>query len=210
MGLGYYERKTLDLLRGIAVLRQETNVGDIAVFGRGAEAAVAVFAAILDPAITEVVLADPVTTHLDGGPEFLGVLKTGDLVETAHTADEPTFTARGIMVREWGKKPAFSDYGPLPAIRSYAFRNDAQRGLILFNFDTEDAHTVKPAFPDAAKDRTARAWRLAADAVAADNEYETGEPQVRIVEETLRDFAPGVAIELPPHSMLVLKWEREE
>lgn len=142
--------------------------------------------------------------------EIANHVLAGDLVETAHGADEPTFTARGIMVREWRTEPAFSDYGPLPAIRSYAFRKDTQRGMILFNFDTDDAHTVKLAFPGAAKDETARAWRLAADDIAAGNEYETGEPQVRIVEETLKDFAPGATLELPPHAMLVLKWESRD
>ena len=79
VGQTYYERKTMDLLTAIQVLRQETNVGKIVVFGRGAEAAVAIYAALLDPLITEIVLQDPVVTHWNGGPEFLNVLKTGDL-----------------------------------------------------------------------------------------------------------------------------------
>ncbi|MDD2600817.1 MAG: acetylxylan esterase [Kiritimatiellae bacterium] len=79
VGQSYYERKTLDLLTAIQLLRRETNVGGIIVFGQGTEAAVAIYAALLDPEITEVVLQDPVITHWEGGPEFLNVLKIGDL-----------------------------------------------------------------------------------------------------------------------------------
>ena len=79
LGHTLYERRTLDLLTGIQVLRREANVGDVIVFGRGQEAALATYAALLDPKVSECVLSDPVTTHWDGGPEFLNVLKVGDL-----------------------------------------------------------------------------------------------------------------------------------
>jgi len=79
LGYSLPERQTLDLLRGIAVLRDQTNVGRIAVFGRGWNAALAVYAAVLDPQISEVILQDPVATHWDCGPDFLCVLKVGDL-----------------------------------------------------------------------------------------------------------------------------------
>jgi hypothetical protein len=40
----------------------------------------AIYAAILDPGISEIVLADPPTTHEDPDtPEYLGVLRIGDL-----------------------------------------------------------------------------------------------------------------------------------
>jgi len=78
VGQSWYERKTLDLLAAVRVLRAETGAR-IAVFGQGAEAAVAIYAALLDPAIDEIVLRDPVATHWNGGPEFLNVLRTGDL-----------------------------------------------------------------------------------------------------------------------------------
>jgi hypothetical protein len=78
VGQTFYERKVFDLLAAIRVLRATTGAR-IAVFGRGTEAAIAIYSALLDPEITEIVLQDPVTTHWNGGPEFLGVLKTGDL-----------------------------------------------------------------------------------------------------------------------------------
>ncbi len=131
----------------------------------------------------------------------------GDLVETTHSDGEPTFTARGVLYRHWGREPEVTEYGPIPAIRSYAFRDNNRRGLILFNFDTAQKHTVKLEIPGTALGRTAQAWRLAADSIAANNEYETGDPQVKIEEETINDFAAGRQIDLGPHSMLVLQWK---
>lgn len=79
LGQSLPERQTLDLLRGIALLRRQPNVGRTIVFGKGASAALAIYAALLDPQIEEIVLEDPVVTHWDSGPEFLAVLKVGDL-----------------------------------------------------------------------------------------------------------------------------------
>ena len=43
-------------------------------------AVLAIYAAVLDPAITEVVVANPPVTHEDPAtPEFLGILRAGDL-----------------------------------------------------------------------------------------------------------------------------------
>jgi len=106
VGQSFYERKTLDLLSAIQVLRHETNIGDIVVFGRGAEAAIAIYAALLDPGISEIVLQDPVTTHWDSGPEFLNALKTGDLPHNLALAFPRPITFVGKMPRAyaWTKK----------------------------------------------------------------------------------------------------------
>ena len=66
---------------------------------------------------------------------------------------------------------------------------------------------MKLTLPAAVENKAAKAWRLAADSIAANNEYETGEPQVKIAEETINNFSSGSEIKLPPHSMLVLKWQ---
>lgn len=79
LGNSLPERQTLDLLRGIAALREQPNVGRIAVFGKGASAALAIYAALLDRKIEEIILDQPVTTHGNAGPEFVAVLKVGDL-----------------------------------------------------------------------------------------------------------------------------------
>jgi hypothetical protein len=147
-------------------------------------------------------------------PNFLAMevankVLRGDLVETRHSEDEPTFTAHGIMEWRWRQEPEFSDYGPLPTIRSYAFKDGDTCGVILFNLDTRDAHRAKLHFPGAVKDGSAHAWQLTADSIAANNEYETGEPQVRIATSTIQDFANGKILDMPPHSMLAIEWEQE-
>ncbi len=101
VGQTFYERKTLDLLAALRVLRQETGCR-IAVFGRGAEATVAIYAALLDPEISEIVLEDPVPTHWNGGPEFLGVLKTGDLPHNLALAFPRPITIVGPMPEAFG------------------------------------------------------------------------------------------------------------
>lgn len=74
------ERQVYDLLAGIALLRREPSTGPVAVFGQGPTAPLAVYAAILDPEIREVVLAEPPESHENPlTPEFLGILRIGDL-----------------------------------------------------------------------------------------------------------------------------------
>ena len=81
--LGYTleERQVADLLAGIGALRARSDPpARCAVFGAGATAAPAIYAALLDDSIGEIVLADPPTTHTDpAAPQFLGVLRVGDL-----------------------------------------------------------------------------------------------------------------------------------
>jgi len=74
------ERQVADLLAGIAVMRREAATGPVAVFGQGDTAPLAIYAAVLDPQIAEVLLAKPPETHTDPKtPEFLGILRIGDL-----------------------------------------------------------------------------------------------------------------------------------
>jgi dienelactone hydrolase len=74
------ERQVSDLLAAVAILRQEPVTGPVAVYGQGSTAPLAIYAALLDPHISEIVLADPPTSHEDPDtPEFLGVLRIGDL-----------------------------------------------------------------------------------------------------------------------------------
>lgn len=74
------ERQVSDLLAAVALLRQEPVTGPVAVYGQGYTAPLAVYAALLDPQITEIVLASPPASHEEPEtPEFLGVLRIGDL-----------------------------------------------------------------------------------------------------------------------------------
>lgn len=74
------ERQLNDLLAGIAVMRRQAATGPITVFGQGDTAPLAIYAAVLDPQIAEVILAKPPETHTaPATPEFLGILRIGDL-----------------------------------------------------------------------------------------------------------------------------------
>lgn len=74
------ERQTFDLLAGLAALRAQQSVGETAVYGTGGWCVPAIYAAILDPAVSEVVLEAPPASHEDPDtPEIMGVLRVGDL-----------------------------------------------------------------------------------------------------------------------------------
>jgi len=73
------ERQVLDLLTGLAVLRDQAKPAATALFGKGDSAPMAIYAMLLDEAVDALVLDDPHMTHWDAGPEFLSVLKVGDL-----------------------------------------------------------------------------------------------------------------------------------
>ncbi len=74
------ERQVSDLLAAVTFLRAEPTTGPVAVYGQGYTASLAIYAAVLDPEICEIVLSDPPVSHEDPTtPEFLGVLRFGDL-----------------------------------------------------------------------------------------------------------------------------------
>jgi len=73
------ERQVLDLLTGLSVLREQTRPGKTALFGKGQSAPLSIYAMLLDESVDALVLADPLMTHWDRGPEFLSILKVGDL-----------------------------------------------------------------------------------------------------------------------------------
>ncbi|MBI2301342.1 MAG: acetylxylan esterase [Armatimonadetes bacterium] len=83
LGCSLPERRTLDLLRGLDVICAQVGVGPVSLFGTAETAATAIYAALLDPRVGEVILREPVTTHWDGGPEFCMVLQVGDLPHNA-------------------------------------------------------------------------------------------------------------------------------
>jgi cephalosporin-C deacetylase-like acetyl esterase len=85
LGQSLPERQTMDLLRGLHLARRDPTVSHLAVFGSGAVATCAVYAALLGP-VDELVLdlrgcGPSAFTHHDGGPEYPGILRVGDLVE---------------------------------------------------------------------------------------------------------------------------------
>ena len=73
-----------DVLSAIAVLRQQPNIDltKIMILGRGVSGAIGLYAALLDPGISQVTLLDPPSSHVDG-PIFLNVMRHTDIIEAA-------------------------------------------------------------------------------------------------------------------------------
>jgi hypothetical protein len=101
------ERQVHDLLAGITVMRREAATGTVTLFGQGTTAPLAIYAAILDPKVAEVVLADPPESHTNPQtPEFLGILRIGDLPQNlALLYPRPiTFVGRVPPAYEWTRQ----------------------------------------------------------------------------------------------------------
>ncbi len=80
LGQSLPERQTSDLIEAFGLVRQRLNSGPTALYGRGSTAPTAIYAAVLNPEVSEVILAAPPESHEDSDtPEFLGVLRVGDL-----------------------------------------------------------------------------------------------------------------------------------
>ncbi|MCK5802755.1 MAG: acetylxylan esterase [Lentisphaeria bacterium] len=83
VGQTLWERRVFDFLVALQALRTLPEIADVVAFGKGEQAVVALYAALLDHDIAELVLHTPATTHWDSGPEILSVLQTGDLPHNA-------------------------------------------------------------------------------------------------------------------------------
>ncbi|MCA8984342.1 MAG: acetylxylan esterase [Planctomycetaceae bacterium] len=113
------ERQLSDLLAGIALLRNQSQTGPIAVYGQGVTAPLAIYAALLDDEITEIVLANPPETHADPeSGEFLGVLRIGDYPQNLALAYPRPITFVGKMpaAYEWTRQ-AYQKLGAGDKIR---------------------------------------------------------------------------------------------
>lgn len=74
------ERQVYDLLTGIAITRREAGHRPIAVYGERYTSVMAIYAALLDEKISEIILASPPESHANPAtPALPGILKTGDL-----------------------------------------------------------------------------------------------------------------------------------
>jgi dienelactone hydrolase len=100
------ERQVYDLLAGAALMRDRRVTGPIAAYGSGNTAVLAIYAALLDPEISEVILADPPESHENPEtPDFLGILRFGDLPQNlALLYPRPiTFVGKMPAAYEWTK-----------------------------------------------------------------------------------------------------------
>lgn len=107
LGHSLPERQVHDLLAGVALMRQEPATGPIALFGQGDTAALAIYAAILDSQIGELILDAPPESHAKPETaEFLGILRVGDLPQNlALLYPRPiTFVGKIPPAFEWTKQ----------------------------------------------------------------------------------------------------------
>ncbi|MBE7494497.1 MAG: acetylxylan esterase [Verrucomicrobiaceae bacterium] len=101
------ERQVHDLLAGTALMRQEPATSTTVLFGQGETAALAIYSAVLDPKISEVILDSPPETHTNHETaEFLGILRIGDLPQNlALLHPRPiTFIGKIPPAYEWTKQ----------------------------------------------------------------------------------------------------------
>lgn len=113
LGHSLPERQVHDLLAGAALMRQEPLTGSMAAYGQGETAALAIYAALLDPQISELILEAPPASHTNPSTaEFLGILRTGDLPQNlALLYPRPiTFIGSVPPAYEWTKK-AYENLG---------------------------------------------------------------------------------------------------
>lgn len=106
LGHSLPERQVADLLAGTALMRQEPATGPTILYGKGETAATAIYAAILDPKVSELILDAPPETHAKPETaEFLGILRTGDLPQNlALMYPRPiTFIGKMPPAFEWTK-----------------------------------------------------------------------------------------------------------
>ncbi len=113
------ERQVSDLLAAIDVLQKKTESLDlvppksVAVSGKGMTAPLAIYASLLNPDIQEIVLQDCPVTHTDPHtPEFLGILRIGDLPHNLALAFPRTITFVGRVPAEfeWTRR-LYEKYG---------------------------------------------------------------------------------------------------
>ena len=92
------ERQVHDLLAALALLRARFPESPVAVYGKGAMAPHAIYAALLNPEIAEIILESPPETHDDpAAAEFLAILQTGDLPQNLALAFPRPITFVGAV-----------------------------------------------------------------------------------------------------------------
>ncbi len=129
----------------------------------------------------------------------------GDLVETVHEGADPTFSATGVFLRSQGVETL----PHVPVLWSYGFREGNRRGLVVLNLDVVETRSIELAFDGRAVGSAARVWTMQADRITANNEYETGTPQVTVQESRWTEFASGHKLQMAPFSLVALTWQVE-
>ena len=127
----------------------------------------------------------------------------GHLVQTLHSGADPKFTTTGVFSKRTGAETI----GDLPVLASYAFADGGGRGLIVINLDTTRPQSIAVRFKGSSTGGAAQSWRLTANDITDNNEFEQPTPQVKLAQTKLPAFKSPAALTLRPFSMLVLSWK---
>ena len=125
----------------------------------------------------------------------------GDLVQTVHSGDNPTFDGNGYFRSETGVK-TFT----FPKLHSYAFREGMRRGLIIVNFDVWSNQTVAITLPagEGVLGGTAATWYTASSYVT--NHNESAAQLVSMAQATQAGMSNGVVLSIPPFTLQSFTW----
>ncbi len=126
----------------------------------------------------------------------------GDLLEVEYGEGMPVFTAQTFdeRAREW-REPRV-----LPALRVLPFRDGNRRSLILLNLSVKDPVSVTLRLDSEPTGGRAQWTVLHADNIHAHNEMESDTPGVSLQSGRMEAFRSGRTMNLPPHSLTVLRW----
>ncbi len=126
----------------------------------------------------------------------------GDLVATTHGGDNPQFSAHGRFYNFTTNRTV-----RYPALQSYAFKDGAERGLVICNLDVTSQYTVALAFDLNVISNVAATWLMTGSYMTNNNEFETSVPQVVLTNMTIAGFTNGVLVTMPPASLRALRWQ---
>jgi len=131
----------------------------------------------------------------------------GNCLEVTHKGEEPTFDIEGYHFGSiYQKKGKTAKMAKVPMLWAHAFGAENKKSIVLINYDLEKERTVEVKFNGNAKNT--KSWILTGDSSTANNEWETGEPQVITKEIKLDGFKSGSKITLPKCSMQVITWDK--
>jgi len=128
------ERQVADLLDGISILRRKAHPGKIILYGEGRAAVLAIYAALLDGKVEEIIIKDPPESHAwPNTPEIPGILRLGDLAQNLALAWPTAITFIGKMpsAYRWTEKlyARLGDRHLIRCIRSMKELNPCQKNL---------------------------------------------------------------------------------
>ena len=97
------ERQVYDLVEALALLREQCPGVPISLYGAGATAVLAIYAALIDELVAEIVIASPPESHCSPDtPEFLGILRVGDLPQNLGLLHPRPITFIGSLPEAYG------------------------------------------------------------------------------------------------------------